>query len=286
MDYMSKHNSISEDEYFLFRDYIADSCGIFIPPEKSYLLETRLIGPMLEVGIESFSEFHKYITSNLGSPIHQKIINSITTNETLWFRDASPWKVIEEEYLPKLVEQLLSGEKKRVRIWCTAVSTGQEAYSTAMCVENYLSMNNIKDIDLSSFDFFATDVSSRVLSVAKRGRYDSISIMRGLSDYYREKYFIKNESVWEIDPKIREAVRFENFNLKDSFKLFGKFDIIFCRYVLIYFTDELKRQIVEKMHDVLTDDGVLFTGNYALFDLFKDMFTVNHYDNMTYYTRG
>ena len=282
---MVQENIINENEFLLFKGYIEESCGIAIPPEKAYLIESRLTKLMLDVGTDSFGEFYSYIKGTSDSIIRQKIIDAITTNETLWFRDSLPWQVLEERYLPKLIEELRAGRKERVRIWCAAVSTGQEAYSTVMCVDNYLRENNINDVELSNFEFLATDISSRVLDIAKKGRYDKISIMRGLDDDYREKYFTEIDAAWEIDSKIRNAVKFEHFNLKDSYWRLGQFDIIFCRYVLIYFSEELKEEIILKMKDSLANDGILFTGNYVLYDLLKDIYKMEHYNNLTYYTK-
>jgi len=278
-------NSISESEFLLFSDYIKKNSGIVIPREKAYLIETRLSKLMADTGTDSFSEFYKYLSSKSDPSLHQKIINAMTTNETLWFRDDAPWKVLEKITLPKLVGDLASGKKMRARIWCSAVSTGQEVYSTVMCVDNYLNKNPVKGVDLSKFDFFATDISSRVLDIAKKGRYDAISIMRGLSDYYKSKYFIKDGSAWEIDPKIRNAVRFSQYNLQDSYHIFGMFDIIFCRYVLIYFSDQQKKEIIAKMSDILIDGGLLFTGNYVLYELFEKDFDSHYYANLTYYSK-
>jgi len=277
--------SINDDEYLLFRNYISDKCGILVPPEKSYLIETRLSKYMVTAGAESFGEFYNYIISDTDPLMPQKIINAITTNETQWFRDIAPWKIFEESLLPKYVDELGRGEKKQVRIWSAAASTGQEIYSTAMCIDDYLSKNNVKGVNLSDFYFFATDISSDVLGIAKKGRYNKISIMRGLSDYYREKYFKENGSAWDIDPRICAAVKFERFNLKNIFQIFGQFDVIFCRYVLIYFSDDLKREIVAKIYNSLSEGGVLFTGNYVLYDLFKDYFDAHHYGNLTYYIK-
>ena len=287
MDFISSQNQnpISEPEFSLFRNYISEKSGIVIPPEKSYLIETRLTKLMADTGADTFSEFYNYIISNSDPAMPQKIINAMTTNETLWFRDGSPWKVLEEIKLPQLVGELMTGKKTRVKIWCAAVSTGQEVYSTVMCVDDYLAKNNIKSVDLSSFDFFATDISSRVLEIAKKGRYDAISVMRGLDEHYKSKYFVKDGSAWEIAPKIRNAVRFARYNLQNSYQAFGTFDVIFCRYVLIYFSDPLKKEIIAKMRDALTENGLLFTGNYVLYELFKDDFISNHYENLTYYSK-
>ena len=277
--------SIRKSEFLLFQQYVAQSCGIHVPPEKAYLFETRLSKMMLDVGIDSFGAFYDYIVAQPDPSMRQKIVNAITTNETQWFRDETPWRVLEEVLLPKLVDRIASGRKAQIRIWSAAASTGQEIYSTVMCVDTYLRQNRVKGVALSDFDFFATDISNRVLDVAKKGRYDRISIMRGLSDDYRGRYFAQNSSSWDIDPRIRDAVRFAHFNLQNAYQVWGKFDVIFCRYVLIYFSDALKQEVIMKMRDALAAGGTLFTGNYALYGLFSNDFDANHYGNLTYYAK-
>jgi len=277
--------SINDLEFRLFRDYIADISGIILPPEKAYLIETRLSKLMLDSGAESFGEFYGHIKQNKDPDISGKIINAITINETMWFRDSAPWKVLEGSILPGLAEELANGKKTRARFWFAAASTGQEAYSTVMCVEEYLKNNSAKGLSLSNFDFFATDLSSSALDIAKRGRYDKINIKRGLDDHYRDKYFKTNGLVWELDPKIIKAVRFERFNLQEGYDRFGLFDVIFCRYVLIYFSVETKKEIAAKMRDSLTENGVLFTGNYVIYDLLKDGFESRYHENLTYYLK-
>ena len=287
MESKSLQCSINEREFVLFRDYIAKISGIVIPPERAYLVETRLSKLMLDAGVESFGKFYDYITAGNDPGISQKIIDAVTINETMWFRDAMPWQVLERITLPALVGELISGRKSKIRIWCAAVSTGQEAYSAAMCIDDYLTKNNIEGVDLSHFDIFATDISSRVLEAAKNGRYDKISIMRGLNEYYRGKYFTSaaNGASWDIDPRIKDAVRFMRFNLQDSYRSFGTFDIIFCRYVLIYFSEELNKEIAVKLNGSLADGGLLFTGNYVLYDLFSNDFDTKPYNNSTYFSK-
>ena len=285
MNFQLSQKSINESEYTLFKDYIAQRSGIVIPPEKYYLLETRFSKFMADAGTDSFSEFYDYLISGLDPMLPEKLINSITTNETRWFRDETPWKILESSLLPGLVDALISRKKARVRIWSAAASTGQEIYSTAMCIDNYLAKHHVKEVSLSDFDFLATDISSHVLSIAKKGRYDKISINRGLNETYKNKYFTENSSAWDIDPRIRGAVRFERFNLQHNYTTLGMFDIVFCRYVLIYFSDELKKEIISKIHSQLFNGGVLFTGNYALYNLFEDGFNMSHCENLTYYTK-
>ena len=272
-------------EYKQISDYITEISGIVIPPEKYYLIETRLYRLALESGVESFDDFYKKVILPGKQQISQKIINAITVNETLWFRDAVLWNCIEHEVLPELVEQLASGRKKKIRIWSTAASTGQEAYSIAMCIDNYLKKNNISHLKLSDFEIFATDISDRALDIATTGRYDKISMTRGISDYYKEAYFKKSDSAWDLDPHIKNSVKFKCFNLKNSYSDFGKWDIIFCRYVLIYFPDALKIEIISKLYEALNTNGVLFTGNYVLYNLLRDVFSAKEYGNLTYYIK-
>jgi len=285
MDIKSFSSSINEDEFVLFRDYIADMSGIVIPPEKAYLIETKLTMLMIESGAETFRDFYRHLASNADPKLPEKIINAITTNETLWFRDGTPWKVLEQTVLPKYVEEIRSGKRAGVRIWFAGVSTGQEAYSTAMFIDDYLKRKRIQGVGLSDFDMLGTDISTHVLDSARSGRYDKISIMRGLNDYYRNNYFSKNGMAWDIDPGIRGAVKFKHFNMKDSFLGIGKFDVVFCRYILIYFSNDMKKEISGKIYDSLTPGGVLFTGNYVLYEVFKEKFESNHYENLTYYTK-
>jgi len=276
---------IKESEYRLFRDYIADHSGIIIPQEKTYLLETRLSKHMAQVGIDSFGKFYDYIVADKSLAVMQKIINAITTNETKWFRDTEPWTVLETLVLPTLVDELSSGVRDRVRIWSAAASSGQEIYSTVMCVDNYLRSNNVLNVKLSDFEFIATDISCDILEIAKKGRYDRISMTRGLRDFYKEKYFTQNGTAWDISDKIKSVVDFKPFNLQNTFMGFEKFDIIFCRYVLIYFSDELKEEIIRKMSGLLNEGGVVFTGIYALLDVFSKYFNSKSYGNTTYYQK-
>jgi len=274
-----------DNEYKQIGDFITEISGIVIPPEKYYLIETRLYRLALESGVESFDDFYNKVILPGKQQIAQKIINAITVNETLWFRDAVLWNCFEHEVLPELVEILASGRKKKIRIWSTAVSTGQEAYSVAMCIDNYLKKNSISHVKLSNFEIFATDISDRALDIATTGRYDKISMTRGISDYYKEAYFKQSDSAWDIDPHIKNSVKFKRFNLKNSYSDFGKWDIIFCRYVLIYFPDALKIEIISKLYEALNDNGVLFTGNYVLYNMLRDVFSAKEYGNLTYYIK-
>lgn len=277
--------SMSNMEFELFRKYIEEKCGIDIPKEKAYLIETRLSKLLADSKLSSFEELYNTIRSSNDFHIAEKIIDAITTNETLWFRDKTPWSILETSLMPEYIKKLRSGEKQKIRIWSAASSTGQEAYSTAMCIDNWLNRNDIKDIGLNNFEILATDISQTVLEIARKGRYDAISVMRGLDVFFKEKYFKKEGAVWEIDDRIKSAVKFQQFNLQSSFMLLGKFDIIFCRYVLIYFSDVLKEDIFSKIASGLESESILFLGASEIYSYTDKYFEMTNSGNGTYYKR-
>lgn len=276
---------ISEKEFALFRDYISTSCGIEIAPEKAYLIETRLSRILAESKLPSFEALYHRIMSCEDREMNERIIDAITTHETLWFRDASPWKVLEEAALPYYVEKLLSGERTSVRIWSAASSTGQEPYSIAMCIDRYLKRHGVRGVSLAQFKILATDISRMAIDIAARGRYDAISIRRGLDDASRAEYFTQEGAAWQIDERIRQSVRFERFNLQNSAAALGVFDIIFCRYVLIYFSEDLKQGLARRLHAALADDGLMFTGNYVIHGLFDGLFETARHGDASYFTK-
>jgi len=278
-------STLSDIEFRLFKTYIREKCGIDIQDDKAYLIETRLSKLLVDSGMESFEALYNLIMSNRDPYIAEKVIDAITTNETLWFRDKTPWKIMEDVILPRHIEELRSGKKRKIRIWSAAASTGQEAYSTAICIRDYLDEHGITDIRPDQFEILATDISKTVLEIARRGRYDAISIARGLDPKYKEKYFRKEGMVWVLDDAVKNAVRFEHFNLQNSFLFLGKFDIIFCRYVLIYFADTLKEELAKKFFDSIEPDGVMFIGASELHRCLDPYFEMVHYANGTYYVR-
>ncbi len=277
---------ISGMEFRLFKSLIDEKCGIEIPEEKAYLIESRLTKILVDLKLNSFSELYNRIKDSKDETLTTKLINAITTNETLWFRDQTPWRILEELYLPKYVQQLRKGEKDHIRIWSAATSTGQEAYSTAMCIDNYLTTHEITDISPHQFEIIGTDISQLVLEIAGGGKYDNISIMRGLDKYYKNKYFSKEGNAWQLNERIKSMVTFTQFNLQNSFIFLGKFDVIFCRYVLIYFSKKLKDDVIHRLDSRLNEDGVIFVGAYEIHEALNQLFDMTHLDNGTYYRKS
>lgn len=276
--------ALSNSEFLLFKKFIYDRCGINIEENKSYLIETRLAKLLIDSGLTSFTELYDILENNWDDSIATKVIDAVTTNETLWFRDGKPWEILENKFIPLYIDKLRKSEIDKVRIWSAASSTGQEIYSTVITIDNYLKKHGITDVKLNDFEFFATDISTNVLEIAKKGFYDAISIKRGLSENYRDSYFKKEGYVWEIDEFVKKQVRFEQFNLQNSFMFIGKFDLIFCRYVLIYFSDELRKDIIKKMANTIKKDGGFIIGASEIYADIDEHFEKQVYNEGLYYT--
>ncbi len=255
---MEEYATIDFAEFKLMRDYIEKYCGITIRQEKIYLLETRLTSLMVESGCSNFRQFHTKAVSDTTGKLRDKIIDAMTTNETLWFRDTSPFVILDEVLVKRFCEQIKSGEKSKMVIWCAASSTGQEPYSIAMTIYEHIRTH--PGVSADHFEIIATDISPTVLYIAMAGRYDGFAISRGLGETMLNRYFIQDGKVWIVKDEIKRMVQFKKLNLQDSFSPIGKPDIIFCRNVLIYFSDEFKKDILRRMAAMLRPHGHLFLG--------------------------
>ena len=181
----------------------------------------------------------------------------MTTNETFWFRDVYPFEYLAKVLLPELAKRK---PNEKVRIWSAACSSGQEPYSISMVVEESMRGKLVgRGCDA---EILATDLSASVLDIATQGIYDRPSLLRGLSTERARDFFVQqDDDNWRVKDSVRNRVRFRPLNLQESFFLLGKFDIIFCRNVLIYFSSELKLEILRKLHANLQPGGILFLGS-------------------------
>lgn len=276
--------ALSDQEYHLFQRYIAEKCGIALDENKAYLVESRLAKLLIDAKCDSFSELFLLLQNHSDANIETRVIDAITTNETYWFRDPGAWQMITKVWLPQKIAAFQTGRCEKIRVWSAAASTGQEIYSLVIHISEYLKNNQITAVTLDDFEFVATDISSSVLSIARRGHYDPITIMRGLKADLREAYFKREGSSWVLDEAYRKRVRFESFNLQNSFLLLGSFDLVFCRNVLIYFTDALRRDVFKKTVKILKPEGVLLIGAAEIYYAMDDYFDKNLTSDGTYFT--
>ncbi|HEY8938777.1 MAG TPA: protein-glutamate O-methyltransferase CheR [Cellvibrio sp.] len=252
-------DNLDQQEFDQFRQFLEDACGISLGDNKQYLVTNRIRRLLEENNIASFGELVRVLKQGFNRKLKDQVIDSMTTNETFWFRDNYPYDHLKNTLLPQLMapNNRMFGP---VRVWSAACSSGQEPYSISMMVEEYKrqAMGNLP----RPVQIVATDLSSTVLDQAKRGEYDKLSVMRGLSADRLERYFDNpNPAMWRVKNFVKERIDFRSLNLMDSYAGLGKFDIVFCRNVLIYFNADLKRQILQKIHAALKPQGLLFLGS-------------------------
>ncbi|MBF0369305.1 MAG: protein-glutamate O-methyltransferase CheR [Magnetococcales bacterium] len=246
---------ITPQEFKLIASFLHEHSGILIAEGKEYLLENRLTVLMAQNGCNTFLELHEKLQKDSG-PLCTKVIDALTTNETLWFRDDSFFNALNDFIVPHLLEK--AKRQSKVRIWSAACSTGQEPYSVAMLL-NHVGGAGV-NFSPEKFEILATDISPSAIVMATRGRYSQLAITRGMRKDFLNHYFTKKNMAYEINPAIRQMVTFKRFNLKGPFDSLGKFDFVLCRNVLIYFSEQLKCEIYDKIHRALNRDGFLAIG--------------------------
>lgn len=249
---------IAPAELKLISQYIQAITGIYLDQSKSYLFETRLSSIAETHGCKSYQELHNKARQDPSKKIEKEIIDAITTNETLFFRDKSPFELLQHKILPEIIDarSAKTSLKTKIKIWSAASSTGQELYSIAIVINELL-----KGSSDYSFTLSGTDISDAAVAQASYGKYNRFEIERGLDRKYLQKYFTLFGDSWKIKDEIRAMVNFRKLNLMQPFTALGKFDIIFCRNVAIYFTLEDRKKLFNKLADSLADDGYLVIGS-------------------------
>ncbi len=251
---------IKPDEIKMISNYIYNISGISIDKTKSYLLETRFGRLVEESGCKNYSEFYHKAKNDPKKILEKKIIDAITTNETLFFRDNGPFELLRHKILPELIDKRSSATPKSaaipIRIWSAACSTGQEIYSIAIVLKELL--GNLQKYRLT---MLGTDLSDAAVAQASFGKYNKFEIERGLPGAKLQKYFTARSGSWIVKDELRSMATFKQFNLMKPFIGMGKFDIIFCRNVAIYFTLPDRKKLFNKIADVLEPDGYLLIGS-------------------------
>jgi chemotaxis protein methyltransferase CheR len=250
---------ISPDELKVVAQYIHDISGIHLDQSKSYLFETRLSSIAEASGCTSYRELQQKAKRDPSKKLERAIIDAITTNETLFFRDKGPFELLQYKILPEIIDARTPKSgimKTNIRIWSAAASTGQELYSIAIIIRELL-----KDLSRYNISLLGTDISDAAISQASYGKYNKFEIERGLDRAVLNKYFTLFGDSWKIKDEIRSMGTFRKLNLMHPFSALGKFDIIFCRNVAIYFTLQDRAKLFNKIADSLADDGYLVIGS-------------------------
>jgi chemotaxis protein methyltransferase CheR len=239
-------------DYEFLRKFLKERSGLDLSSDKQYLVESRLIPLARRAGLPGITELVQKIKGG-SDPLTAEVVEAMTTNETFFFRDKVPFDHLREAVIPELLKARAS--RRSLRIWCAASSTGQEPYSIAMC---------LKEIGPAlagwRVEILATDLSQAVLEKSRAGVFSQFEVQRGLPIQMLVKYFSQVGELWQLNADIRAMIQHRQLNLLQDFSHLGTFDVIFCRNVLIYFDQDAKIGIFERLARMLEPDGVLALG--------------------------
>jgi chemotaxis protein methyltransferase CheR len=226
--------------------------GLIITAEKQYLLESRLTPVARERGLPDVTAVIAKLRTG-DEALARTVVEAMTTNESFFFRDKTPFEQFEKVILPAMLKARAS--TKRLRIWCAAASSGQEPYSLSMILKE-------KAAQLADWrvEIVGTDISTEILARATAGVYSQFEVQRGLPIQLLMKYFKKEGEQWRISDELRSSIQYRTFNLLDPFTGLGNFDIVYCRNVLIYFDEATKRGVLTRIAQLMPADGFLLLG--------------------------
>lgn len=242
--------TISQSSFTFVSDLVRRETAMLYDPGKEYLVEARLLPLAREAGCADVDAYVVKLQTDLGE--RAKVLDALTINETSWFRDNAPYQAFTETMLPAMIAA--RAHVRHLSIWSAACSSGQEAYSLAMLLDQHLPSGWTAQI-------LATDVSPKMLARVDAGRYSQVEMNRGLPATSLVKYFTRTGSEWEVCDDLKKMVRTQPLNLSTPFPLLPTFDIVFIRNVLIYFDMEMKRDILRKVHQVISPDGFMLLGS-------------------------
>ncbi len=244
---------MTPDDFGFLRKLLKERSGLVLAPEKQYLAESRLLPLARKNGMSTLTELVQLLKAPQAESLTADVVDAMTTNETFFFRDKLPFEHFRDTIMPALIAA--RGRDRTIRIWCAAASTGQEPYSLAMALKGMgAALAGIK------VQILATDLCGDVLARARAGIYSQFEVQRGLPIQLLMKYFAQVGERWQIAPEIRGMVQFRPLNLLADFCPLGTFDVVYCRNVLIYFDQQTKIGVLERIAKQIADDGYLVLG--------------------------
>jgi len=241
------------DDYEFLRRRLKERSGLVLSADKQYLVESRLLPVVRRSGLGSLGELVAALRAAPECALATAVVEAMTTNESFFFRDKTPFEHFRQAIMPALMAARRAS--RSIRIWCAAASTGQEPYSLAMCLKEMA-----RDVAGWHIEIIATDLSGEVLEKARAGLYTQFEVQRGLPIQLLIKHFSQSGELWQIAPDIRGMVKYRQLNLLHDFSQLGPFDLIFCRNVLIYFDQDTKTSVLNRMASLTAADGYLVLG--------------------------
>ena len=244
---------MTPSDYDFIRKLLKLRSGLVLSAENHYLVESRLLPLARKHGLSNLTGLVAALKGRDCEPLTVEVVEAMTTNESFFFRDKLPFDHFRDTVMPQMMKARASA--RRIRIWCAAAATGQEPYSLAMALREMS-----KELAGWRVEIVATDISNEVLEKARSGIYSQFEVQRGLPVMLLIKYFAQVGEMWQIAPELRAMVQFKQLNLLHPFSQLGSFDIVYCRNVLIYFDQETKIDVLDRIADVIEDDGYLALG--------------------------
>lgn len=244
---------MTPNDFQLMATLIRERSGLVLTEDKAYLLESRLMPLTRKAGMKSLDELVSTVRLKRDEGLIKDIVEAMTTNESLFFRDSKPFNQLRDLILPTLLKTRAATRK--IRIWSAACSSGQEPYSIAMIIKEAGAAFSGWNIEI-----VATDLSTEILDKAKNGIFSQFEVQRGLPITLLVKYFKQEGEKWKISNDLTSMVTFRSFNLLESPASLGQFDVVFCRNVLIYFDQETKGKVLDGISGIMPDDGLLYLG--------------------------
>lgn len=239
------------DYDFLCR-FLKDRSGLVLAAEKGYLVESRLMPVARRNGFANVTELTQRVMTNASESLRIEVVEAMMNNESFFFRDRIPFERMRDTILPDLMVKRAA--QKQIRIWSAACSTGQEPYSLAMLLDDYPGIGGWQ------IDIIATDISNDALEQAKSGLYSQFEVQRGLPIQMLMRHFEQIDDQWQIGERLRRRVQFRQINLLSEFGSLGRFDVVFCRNVLIYFDHATKIDVLARVRRAMPADGYLVLG--------------------------
>ena len=274
---------IAKEEFQKLADFIQKVTGVRLEPGKEYLVESRLAPLLEESGSADFGAFLSKLLAGAAAELEGKVIDAITTQETSFFRDRGPFDLFKFKLLPDLLDArqavLPPGRTPEIRVWSAASSTGQEPYSIAMAA-----MEVLGETQSARVSILGTDISKAALLKAEEGVYEDFEVARGLPRELLERWFTPVGGKWKVKAEIRSMVDFRQVDLRKAFRAMGKFDVIFCRNVVIYFDPEERKRLVCGLRSALAPDGALILGAQEQLSSLCELFAVRKHLNTVFYT--
>jgi chemotaxis protein methyltransferase CheR len=277
----SNIQELKAEDFVAIRDFIHERSGIFFAENKKYIVENRLSKRMADLGVKNYKDYFYLIKYDTSQKEFNTLMNLITTNETSFFRNPPQLKAFSDEVLPLIVKEKEVSKQRKLRIWSAGCSTGEEPYTLSIIL-----LEKIRDAASWQIEILANDISEQVLYAARTGVYNDMSL-RSTERFIIEKYFTREPEGYRVSDDVKRLVKLSHMNLTDFKKMamFKDIDILFCRNVMIYFSDDVKRNIVRHFYGSLRPGGYFFIGHSESLHGISKSFKLAYFKNALVYQK-